>query len=63
MPAARRARPSIAPGAYGTIALAGATIAGPAEVAVEVRGWLPDLLPERGYEPFRLRTSAVAVPG
>ena len=35
----------------------------PTELAVEVRGWLRDLLPERGYEPFRVRTSAVAVPG
>ncbi len=53
----------IAPGAYGTIALSGATIAGPVEAAVEVRGWLRDLLPERAYERFRVRTAAVAVPG
>ena len=53
----------IVPGAYGTIALSGATIAGPVEAAVEVLGWLRDLLPERAYELFRVRTAAVAVPG
>jgi hypothetical protein len=52
----------IAPGAYGTIALPGDGIIGPAEVAVEVRGRLRDLLPERSYEGFRVRTAAVAVP-
>jgi hypothetical protein len=52
----------IVPGAYGTMALSGPTVAGP-EVALEVRGWLRDLLPERGYERFRVRTAAVAVPG
>ena len=59
----RSIRPRSLPGAYGTIALSGATIAGPVEAAVEVRGWLRDLLPERAYERFRVRTAAVAVPG
>ena len=49
----------IEPGAYGTIALTGPLITGPGEVAVEVRGWLRDRLPERSYEPFRVRTAAV----
>jgi hypothetical protein len=43
--------------------LPGAPIEGPGEVAVEVRGWLRDLLPEQAYEPFRVRTAAEALPG
>ena len=54
---------TIGPGAYGTIALSGPTISGPGEVALEVRGWLRDLLPEQSYERFQVRTAAVAVPG
>ena len=53
----------IAPGAYGTIALTGAPLTGPGEVAVEVRGRLRDLLPERAYEQFRVRTASVTLPG
>ncbi|GAA3706322.1 hypothetical protein GCM10022204_25110 [Microlunatus aurantiacus] len=52
----------IAPGAYGTIALSGPPVTGPGEVALEVRGLLRDLLPERGHEPFRVRTAAVPLP-
>ncbi len=53
----------IGPGAYGTIALAGPPLTGPGEVALEIRGLLRDLLPERGYEPFRVRTAPVPLPG
>jgi hypothetical protein len=53
----------IGPGAYGTLALSGPAVTGPGDVALEVRGLLRDLLPERGYEPFRVRTAAVALPG
>jgi len=59
----------IAPGAYGTIALTGPPLSGPGEltgpgeVAVEVRGRLRDLLPERAYEQFRVRTASVTLPG
>ncbi len=52
----------IGPGAYGTIALAGPTLAGPGELALEIRGLLRDSLPEQGYEPFRVRTATVALP-
>ena len=56
-------RPAEIPsGGYGTIALAGPTISGPGEVAVEVRGWLRDRLPERSYEPFRVRTAPALLP-
>lgn len=54
----------IEPGAYGTIALDVASLAGldglgGLDVAVEVSGWLRDGLPEPGRERFRVRTAAV----
>ena len=52
----------IGPGAYGTLALSGPTVTGPGSVALEVRGLLRDSLPEQGYEPFRVRTAAAALP-